>query len=488
MIVLQMQPDHADAYNNMGLALKSKGDSKSAIDKYKRAIAIQPDHAKAYLNMGDTLEGIGEIDKALDSYYQSAKIKPDYAEAYYNIGNALGEKTQTDEAIKNYQEAIRIKPDYAEAFNNLGLILGGNGDLNAAMENYKKAIKFKPDYAESYNNIGNIFKDIGDVAAAINSFDKALEIKSDYAEANCNQSLVYLYNADFKVGWDKYEWRWKTNANESIPLLSINPTWSGSRDERVLLWAEQGIGDEIMFASIIQDLHASCSKLIVQIDERLITLFERSFPNSIDFRPTGVPILETEYDAHIPIGSLPQHFRQTTDSFKSTSHGWLFACDEKVSDLRKKVLPDTTQTLIGISWHSTKPRRGAEYKLITLTQLAKRLHAPGVKLVNLQYGDVDAELEDLRKNCGIDVVQVSEINNKNDIDGLSALIMACDKVVSISNVTIHLAGALGKEAHVLLASSCDWRWGRKRNSVWYDTVRLHRQTKFNDWENVLKQL
>ena len=99
------------------------------------------------------------------------------------------------------------------------------------------------------------------------------------------------------------------------------------------------------------------------------------------------------------------------------------------------------------------------------------------------------ELDCLKEENGIEVIQVPEIDNKNDIDGLAALIMACDRVVSISNLTIHLAGALGKKAHVLLASSCDWRWGQNPNSgYWYDSVHLHRQSKVNDWDDPLENV
>ena len=153
------------------------------------------------------------------------------------------------------------------------------------------------------------------------------------------------------------------------------------------------------------------------------------------------------------------------------------------------MLFDGLETLIGISWHSTKPRSGAQKKLITLNQLAKKLHKPGIKLVNLQYGDVSGEIGELQKEFGIKVIQIPDIDNKDDIDDLAALIMACDKIVSISNVTAHLAGALGKEAQVLLAFSCDWRWGNVGNSSnWYSSVRLNRQTKLFDWDSVLTKL
>ena len=145
--------------------------------------------------------------------------------------------------------------------------------------------------------------------------------------------------------------------------------------------------------------------------------------------------------------------------------------------------------MIGISWHSTKLRNGTDRKRIDLTQLAEKLHAPKIQLVNLQYGDVSGELDCLRKEQKIEVIQAHGIDIKNDIDGLAALIMACDKVVSISNVTIHLAGALGKRSKALLDFSSDWRWGENEmTSYWYKSVFLHRQTEINNWDTVLKQL
>ena len=177
------------------------------------------------------------------------------------------------------------------------------------------------------------------------------------------------------------------------------------------------------------------------------------------------------------------------ESFKKSSKGWLVANEKKADSLRKKLLTDETETLIGISWHSTAPRLGAEAKVLTLNQIAKSLHEPKTKLINLQYGDVSEEIERLNNEHGIEVIRLPEIDNTNDLDGLASLIMACDKVVSISNFSIHLAGALGKEAHVLLAYSSDWRWGQKPNSnYWYDSVCLHRQTSVNDWNTVLRSV
>ena len=486
---ISLKPDFAEAYYNLGTVMGQQGDSDAAIKNYKKATEIKPQYFKAHLNIADALRNNGDLKLAIDSYKQAIKINPGYAKTYFNMGITFKEIGDLNAAIESYKEAIKIKFDYAEAYLNMGIALSEKGEFDAAISSYKEAIKIKPNYAKAYHNVGSEMKNTNDLASAITFFNQAIKIKPDFAEAHENLALVLLRNEEFKLGWLPYEWRWKVKNNNLIYVTASKGIWQGTRGQKVLLWAEQGIGDEIMFASVIPDLYGFCSKLIVKIDKRLIALFRRSFPEDIDFRVHDEAVSETEYDAHIPMGSLPLHFRQTIDSFKPTARGWLTACDVKASRLRRTLLSDGSETLIGISWYSTKPRKGAEKKVMKLAQLAKRLDAPKVKLINLQYGDVNDELDSLQKETGIEVIQVPEINNKTDIDDLAALIMACDKVVSISNVTIHLAGALGKEAQLLLASLCDWRWGQSsKSSYWYNSVRLYRQTKIDDWDNVLKQL
>ena len=479
----------AEVASFTGTMLNSKGYTDAAIESYKQAIKINPEYAEAYLHMGNVLKANGKLDAAIESYKQAIKINPEYAEAYNNMGNALNGNRELELAANSYKQAIKFNPEYAEAHYNMGVFLKGKGDLDAAIESYKQAIKIKPDYAQAYLNMGVTLNDKGELEAAIDSYKQAIKIKPDYAQAYLNQSLIFLSKGDFSNGWPLYQWRWDIPNTTAKPLSTSKPMWRPGKRQKVLLWAEQGIGDEVMYASLILDLYSLCSKLIVQIDIRLISLFRRSFPADIDFYSKTDFISETKYDAHIPMGSASLHLRQNLDSFKSISKGWLSACTIKTSYLRKKLLADGSKSVIGISWYSTKPRSGAQNKTIPLTKLAAVLNLPKVKLVSLQYGDVNNEIKSLREEFGIDITQLSEIDNKNDLDGLAALIMACDKVVSISNLTIHLAGALGKDAKLLLTSSCDWRWGRNRNTCyWYASVGLHRQTEIGNWDQVLQKL
>ena len=482
-----IKPNYAEAYYNLGLTQHDKGDLKAAIGSYNDALKIKPEYAEAYNNMGNAQKGEGDLDASINSYKRSIKIKPDYANAYYNMGNALKDKGELEAAVVYYKQAVKITPNYFEAYSNMGVALKDNGLLEAAIDCYQRVLKINPNYAEAHFNMGIAFLDKGDRETAMECYTRAIEIQPNNGDAHINKAFLYLGLLDFEAGWPLFEWRWKVSKDVPQFLETSKPLWKPSMRQRVLLWGEQGLGDEIMFASLILDIYSSSSKLIVQTDPRLVDLFKRSFPDSIEFRSRDEIVSETEYDAHLPLGSAPLHFRQTLESFKGRSEGWLSACSTRVNILRSELLCDDSEVLIGISWHTTAHRNGAKNRLIRLNQITQMLQAPKVRLVSLQYGDFANEIKKLSTDYGIKVAQVTEVDNMNDIDGLAALISACDRIVSIDNTTVHLAGALGKETNVLLPFACEWRWGQgSQDSYWYDSMQLHRQVKIGDWEHVIK--
>ncbi|NBT43162.1 MAG: hypothetical protein EBT20_22385, partial [Alphaproteobacteria bacterium] len=311
----------------------------------------------------------------------------------------------------------------------------------------------------------------------------------DYAGAYWNKSLYWLLLGDFKTGWPLYEWRWKSEKHIGEPITTSKPLWNNQDSKNVLLWAEQGIGDEIMFASLIRELHAKCAKLIVQCDPRLIPLFKRSFPKDIEFYDKNDLVPESLYEFHIPMGSLAQILRPSIESFAKGAKPYLFCQNEQAFELRKRITGNKDSTLIGISWSSKSTIPAARHRNISLADIARLLNKPGTTLVSLQYGDVSNEIDDLKKHHNIDVIEVSDIDIYNNIDGLSALISACDHVVSTDNATVHLAGALGADTHVLLPVNQDWRWGLESSkSYWYETLKLYRQETLGEWNQTLKNL
>jgi len=274
-----------------------------------------------------------------------------------------------------------------------------------------------------------------------------------------------------------------------MELVTSKPLWGGERDQIVFVWAEQGIGDEIMFFSLIPELYSASSKLIVQCDQRLIPLFQRSFPKDIIYESRRSAVTEDLYDFHTPIGSLARIFRTSLESFRKTSDGYLRHDGVKTTQLRQKLLSGEAETLIGVNWKTASPLLHACERNIALHEIAEVLNSPKVQLVCLQYGDVSDEIDFLKEEFGINVLQVSEIDNRNDIDDLASLIMACDKIVSTTNATVHLAGSLGADVRVLLPFSARWIWGtHKSPRTWYNSITQYRQHLAGDWSGALQIL
>jgi hypothetical protein len=337
--------------------------------------------------------------------------------------------------------------------------------------------------------MGTAQKYLGDLAGALISYDKAIHFDFENKEALLNRSLTYLHLGNFKSGWPEYEWRQKVKKSPFEPLATSKPEWTPSVvSGRVLLRAEQGIGDEVLFATTVLDLYEKSSELIIQLDERLIPLFERSLPDDIKFCSKKEKVPEKEYDFHISMGSTLQYFRRDLESFSKTSDGFLKADSTLSSKLRTQLMLGDCDCLVGLSWRGGNDDNRKQ-KSIELGEIAKALASPKIKIINLQYGQTDDEIRELEDTLGITVHSVPEIDNFKDVDGLSALINACDHVVSVSTLVVHLAGALGKKTTVLLPFACDWRWGENgTESYWYSSVKLLRQENISDWTAPIKQL
>ena len=487
--VTKLNPNYPDGFNNLGIALNQQHKLEEAIEAYSKAISLKPDYAEAYNNMGNALRDQGKLNKAIEAFSKAISLKPDYAEAHNNMGAVLQEQRKLDEAIQAFSKAIALKPDYTEAYSNMGNALKDQGKLGEAIDAFSKAISLKPDFVEAYNNMGNALKDQEKLDEAIEAYNKAISLKPDYAEAYSNIGIATLMKQDFTKGFELYEWLLNTKKFLGTKWNTPKPIWAGQRKKNVFLWAQQGIGDEIMFASLIPELSAVCSRLIIQCDKRLIPLFKRSFCQDIIYLSDRCSVQEADYDFHIPMTSLPRVFRPSLESFNASSKGYLHCLNDKACELRKVILGSDIKKLIGISWASASTLPSAHHRNIKLAQLAKLLDGPDTQLISLQYGDVSEAILQLRSDSGIQVTEVEQVDNRNDIDGLAALIMACDQVVSIDNATVHLAGALGADTKVLLPFNRDWRWGIEQpSSYWYDSLTLYRQNRPNDWDKVFAQV
>jgi tetratricopeptide (TPR) repeat protein len=488
--VVQLDKQNANGFNNLGVAYHGRGLFQDAIDALQLATTLKEDYAEAYFNLGNVFFDQGEWLSAITSYQTAICIKPGYVKALNNLGSAFQKYKKFDEAVDAFEKALAIIPDYAAAHNNKALALQDSGRLTAALQSCEQAVAIDTKYSDAFKNLGNILLDLNRLDEAEAAYKKALSINSNFPEATNALGLLNLRRHAFFEGFRLYESRWNTKRGNGVEPKFLKPRWSGEDKSTVFLWAEQGIGDEIMFSSFIPDAKEICSSIIVQCDGRLKPLFERSFDSSIQFVSKSDFVPESHFDFQLPFGSLGAFLRNSKSDFKKAAQGYLVHRTDQAEQLKYELSRLTQKKyFVGVSWRSASILEGAHTRSLSLKDLATCLNRPDVQLVNLQYGDVEEEVLELKHEFGIEVINLPQIDNFHDLDGLASLIAACNKVVSVDNSTVHLSGALGVKTQVLLPFNSDWRWGvNESSSYWYSNVELLRQNTPKDWSLPLSKI
>jgi tetratricopeptide (TPR) repeat protein len=479
-------------HSNLGIVLQAQGRLDEAAACYERALALKPDSVEVHINFGNILEAQGKLDEAVACQERALALKPDCAEAHSNLGNLRQAQDQRDEAVVCYERALALKPDYAEAHGNLGNALQVQGKLDEAVACYERALALKPDYAKAHHNLGCVLYSLGNLDEALVRQRRALALQPGYSQARFSESLAQLSKGDFSAGWRNYESRWQTPEHNTPMRAYPQPLWTGEElaPGRLLIWGEQGVGDEIMFAGLIPDVIRTGNRCILDCDARLKPLFVRSFPG-IDVVSGHNPGHDPELDiaAHLPSGSLPGLFRATDTAFAATTSPYLIA--DPVERERFRTRYADGRRLVGLAWHTNNRKTGRNRSIdlpLLAAPFAPLFARPDIRWISLQYGDHDA-LEDQVAAARAPILIDRAVHQFSDIDVFAAQIAAMDLVITIDNSTAHLAGALGVPVWLLLPFAPDWRWLRARErSPWYPTMRLFRQPKLGDWQSVVQRV
>jgi tetratricopeptide (TPR) repeat protein len=486
---IALNPKHPDSYNNLGLVFQKTNSLEKSVKQFEKALELKPDFVEAIQNLGGVFHALGKFEDALALYQRASHIAPDNIEILNNLGVVRTSLSQFDLAEQVFMHVLEKNPRYFKAHNNLGVVKKDQGYLGEAQSYFEKALSLKPDFTDAYANLGSVLRMTGNLGRSIEAYRKALELGPHNADIKYKMSFALLQDLNFREGYRYAEARWKTKQHIGSELISRKPMWSGNLENTLLIWGEQGIGDQLMFCSLLPQVQGKVKRLIVQCDQRLLSLFKRSLDGEVEFRVERHQIKEIDYDSHIAMGSMPRFCRSDLDSFKPWSRGYLKPNEQEVLDFKKKLKRADKKLLIGVSWRTKSVAELAAFRNIELIDLLNYLPTGAASIVSLQYGDVSEQLAQIRAQTDVEVMQIYGLDTYRDIDGLASLVSACDVVVSIDNSTVHLAGSLGVDTRVLLPLSCDARWGAtEEKSYWYDSVRLYRQTRLGHWSGALERL
>lgn len=491
---LELDPDLVDARYRLAEMFHEQGKIGEAVEQYRAALRQRPDEAAAHANLGHLLYRLKDLSAAEESYQAALRFAPAAADVWCSLGTVQREQDRLDVAEASYREALRLDPDLATAHNNLGLVLHATGRLDEAMPCYRRALEIRPDLVEAHVNSAKLFRDQCRLDQAASVLDDAIRILPDAAPLHCDRALVRLQQGDFARGWEEYEWRWRSGSDGLIRREFSLPQWDGSplTGKCLLIHAEQGIGDEIMFASCLPDVIARARHVIVDCEPRLAPVFRRSFPGITvhggkQRDGTGWLADYPGIDWQIPIGSLPRFFRKALAEFPRHA-GYLKADPALVEMWRSRYAGMGPGLKTGISWRGGYVPEIKKRRSTTLDQWIGALRIPGIHVINLQYGDTADEIHRLGEQ-GVHIRDWADSDPLKDLDHFAAKIAALDLVVSVDNATVHMAGALGVPVWVLQPYSPDWRWMIDREDCcWYPSLRQIRQPCPDDWATVFAKV
>ncbi|MFQ5733263.1 MAG: tetratricopeptide repeat protein [Planctomycetaceae bacterium] len=487
---IQLGGDSAAMHSNLGTILREQNRPAEAEACLRRALQLSPQIAEFHYNLGNLLQTQSRRREAASAFREAIRRNPGLADAHNNLGDVLQSAGKTDEAESAFRNALQVDSRHADARFNLANLYRGRDRLPEALDAYRAAVAVRPGFVDAWVNLGYTLDDLGRLDEAVDAYSSAIAADPHTVEAHVNRALALLRQGNFRRGWAEYDWRLKRGSHSRAAIAP--PADLPAPGASVRIPGEQGIGDEVMFASCLPDIARRC-RCLASCDPRLVALFARSFPE-VEFVPRTADPIPGQFrdggtpDARIPLGSLPRFFRPNVESYPAHS-GFLVPPARLVRQWRDRFRELHADLIVGVSWRGGNDAVVRRRRTTQPSDWRPVFDVDGVAFVNLQYGAQSRELAEFESQTGTRLHDWDDVDAMTDLDGFAAQIAALDLVISVDNSTVHLAGALGKRVWTLLPVASDWRWMMHRDdSPWYPAMRLFRQTTFGEWRPVFQRV
>lgn len=485
----KVQPMNADVLTHWGLVALEMGNLSDAHAKFERAVERDVRNPHAWHNLGLVETKRGHPQRGIECLQRAIDLKPDHGLAYSNIALAYRDAEHPEDAVAAARRAVELKADNARVWVVLGDVLVDAGQFDEADRALQQAVQLGPQIAAPQIALGKLYTAGGRFADGERAYRQALSLAPGDPEAEGGLGQLELLQGRFAEGWDHYEARKRA---ASAPVRSFPfAEWAGEdlSGRTLLVHAEQGLGDIILFASCLPTVIARAGHVVVETHPKLARLLGRSFPSAtIVGRDGGQPGLDWLHglptiERHIAIGSLPRLLRRAQADFPSHD-GYLQADATRVASWRERLDRLGREPKIGVTWRGGLLRSGGVQRSLALESLLTALQPLGAHLISLQYGDVHAPINAAHRSTGIAIEHWPDA--LIDQDDAAALTCAVDAVVTVCSTQAHLTGALGRPGCVLVPANPNWRYGATGDTMpWYPSLHLARQHRPGDWSDAL---
>lgn len=495
-LALALADSPSEVQTERAHALAALPDLEGAIDALHVALELDECNGEAWLLLGQILQRLDSRADAIAAFERAAahlSQPSEVARAWRLVGAIKVEATDSIGARQAFEASLALEPDNANAYLGLGIAALWVDEEPTALSHFEAAVARTSTPSNTLlMNLAYALQHTGRIAEAHAVYSRLASQDPRDSAVRWYLCLLDLTLCNWRAGWDNYHSRFTSGAASYRPI-AYRP-WDG-RDiggQTLLVLADEGIGDEILYASCLADAQARAGRIIIECEPRLHGLFARSFPGVMTLasrRENSAGWLEgyPRPDWQIPSGGLPGIFRRSDEDFPKHA-GYLQAEARRVDYWREHLAHKLGPGLkIGISWRggTTKTRQRA--RSIALPEWAPILAMPGVHFVNLQYGDYQSDLTALNELHGDRILNLPDA--LADYDDTAALVEALDLVITVCTAIVHLAGALGRPVWVLTPLVPGWRYTANRDVMpWYPSSRLFRQRTWGEWAPVCQEV
>lgn len=493
-----------------GLRLQEQGRHADAATRFRKVVAAAPHHFKALAALCQSLLAAGRPDEALlaldnaaagmadddethlsnfaavcltvehyaraeEVYRRIVAINPDAAIALRNLASILARRNEYQEAVDLVSRSLEIDPVSAESYNTLGRALAGAAMYVEAEASYRRAIDINPDLQSVYANYAALLDTLGRHHEALKFLQIALTMNPDCDGTRWNLARALLATGHIEAGWDMYGFGFACRQRTPYrPFPGL--IWEGEdlTGKTMMVWREQGLGDDLYFSTCYHDLIGEVGHLIIETDPRLVPIYQRTWPQATVRAETGTSTglgnCDTvDFDVTAPAGIIASYRRRSLDSFPANPP--LLVADP----VRRQAAREWLSTLgpgprIGFCWRSSVRNPVRASFATTLEHWLDFLKRDDIQVINLQYGQAEEEIAEAEARHGIKIRQMPGLDTMKDLEGTAALTAELDFFVAQWNASSEMAGALGIPGVVYLAANNPVQLGTDR-IPWHPCLR-----------------
>lgn len=476
---------------------------EEAIEAFEAGLAHDPSDTDLLFATGNAARAIGHLDAAVVFYSRVLLSNPTQIEAVTNLANVYRELGKHDDASEILQSAIQTSPSAHELWLTIGNVRREIADNENALLFFEEALRIKPDYALALASLGDLAYDNGDHEGAIAYYREALRHDDTNAQIHLNLAVTLLSLGNISEGWKEYDWRHKVPSHQ-IKRNHGLVDWTGAQDDaaRVVVCVEQGIGDQIMFASCFADLEAiakeSGTEFIIECEPRLLEIFERSFPSltfhtfDLSSSPSGkemnyawLPLSDKATKA-TTYGGLATLLRTDINNFP-LEKSYLTPLESERDLWTDWLKTETNKKTVGICWRSGNMSGQRALQFAGLKDWAAFVKDDRYEFVNLQYDATEEEIIELENLSNRKILRPAEIDQKQELNRVTGLIGALDAVVTAPTAVATIAAALGKPTYKILYHS-SWTALGENFEPFAPACRLMTPPRAGDWPAVFSTL